>query len=145
MDYSSLTYKDGSMTWTNATSAYGIPYRYGYSHKSNISNSENAGLTETIYSVHWPGGSNRWLYAGQDLERAGLKEYKITHTTKWVYFDYQINIINTKSAVFYFEDETGDRYKLSALAAYDHYVQYDSKKPTIIRIFVFPIKDAAVE
>ncbi|KAF8890167.1 hypothetical protein BD779DRAFT_1438826, partial [Infundibulicybe gibba] len=84
--------------------------------------------------VHWPVGNATWKPSGPGVEAAtGVSRYKLVRTpgSPW---DYRLDFTNVWGWFFVFADESGDDYQVNALVKGDHYVRYNSDKPTIVYV-----------
>ena len=49
-------------------------------------------------------------------------------------YSYYVEFTNVENYDYYFVDETGDHYNVNCFRIGNHYVQYNSSKPTIVRV-----------
>ena len=85
-------------------------------------------------AVRWPVGDISWK-ATDDASRLLISRYKL-YTNNGLLWDYKLEFTNTGGSDFDFMDEAGDVYNVFAILDGDHYVRYNSEKPTIVAVRV---------
>lgn len=157
LDYKNLSIDDKlnipgleHVVWTKATTKNGQSYAVGVGKASTDIKSElQAGLSEFggpvlkpahgepeafSIGVNWPVADAFVATSTEVYDVAGISKYELKKNAWWNYYDYCLWIDNNVNYTYSFQDETGDVYKLTTLIHGEHYVQYDSKKPTIIKV-----------
>lgn len=120
--------------WRNATSTKGNPYIIGIEKNTDgasVAKSTTIDDREGSWEVHWPVGRG-WRQAGME----GLSEYNLLDAKGWVY-RYELDLkfkMYSGQGIYHFCDESGDCYKLGVCQGYNHYVNFNSDKPTIRKV-----------
>ncbi|KAF6764323.1 hypothetical protein DFP72DRAFT_420320 [Ephemerocybe angulata] len=153
---------ESEIIWKEATSANGNTFFVGTLKSENLDSSSipsdsdspiaNATTTalvadsfskkeqsKTEVTVNWPVGDSKWKQPGQEVfDKCFISKYCLTQPA-WprIVYDYILYINANKTRLYYFTDETGDTYQLEVvLNQTNHYVKYNSKKPTIVKVGV---------
>lgn len=79
-------------------------------------------------AVDWPVGDDTWKDV--DTGAKGITRYKL-HSNSPSIWKYRLDFSNVRTGPFVFFDESGDGYKVSTYQIGDHYVRYNSPRPTI--------------
>ena len=84
--------------------------------------------------VYWTLGSSG--APTQDVQnRTGITWYKLAEAPWYSPWDHELTINTTKTYNYHFTDQWPDTYDLNVfINGGSHYVQYDSGKPTIVKI-----------
>ena len=81
--------------------------------------------------VRWP-VADKWVDLPREQEKlSGIDRYKLEKQSGSVY-DYRLSFVNNQTYDYHFYDETGDSYRVNTYSVGEHYVRYNSKKPTIL-------------
>ena len=84
-------------------------------------------------SVDWPVGDEAWKSTTHAVKAtAAITRYRLYETTGL--WSYRLEFTSTKTYDYAFFDATGDSYSVSTYLNGDHYVRYNSNKPTILYI-----------
>ncbi|KAH9953271.1 hypothetical protein BC827DRAFT_1273622 [Russula dissimulans] len=134
---------DEGIEWTKATSKNGVPYEVGIQ-KSKVKD-HREDFTQAAdpffhINVRWPVriGDDKWKWTVGELNRDWISRYKVHDNQPSTIYDYRLDITSktSRAVAYFFTDESDDYYTIKALYAGDHYVRYNSKKPTIVRMDV---------
>jgi len=118
---------DSSIKWETAKSKNGVSFRVGREKKPA------AGKPFSI-DVNWPVGGG-WVKTTDDVRTtAGITQYNLSATPDGANYQYILQFNNTDTYDYEFYDETNDSYEVNTWLDRTHFVQYDSDKPTIVRI-----------
>ena len=79
-------------------------------------------------AVDWPVGDDTWKDV--DTGAKGITRYKL-HSNSPSIWKYRLDFSNVRTGTFVFFDESGDGYKVATYQIGDHYVRYNSPRPTI--------------
>ena len=129
------TSDDSSIEWETATSKNGVSFRVGKEKTQGKDVAPASGKPFSI-DVNWPVG-NGWVMTTDEVRTtAGITQYNLSEIPEDVGSDYQyiLKFNNTDTYDYYFYDETNDSYEVNTFTTRTHYVQYNSEKPTIVRI-----------
>jgi len=130
---SAPSFDDSEVQWENATSTKGNPYMIGF--RKNQDDSDRT-IAEESWEVYWPISTDWQQALGPVNSDGGIAMYKLLDAKGWV-FKYELNISikeNYPQGVYYFCDETKDCYEIRVCNIGDHYVNYNSDKPTVRRV-----------
>lgn len=99
---------------------------------------EEEGLTPFDVTVNWQVGSaGTWVETSKDIrEKTGIVRYCLCkQDDPSASYQYILYFVNEKHYKYYFYDQESSRpYKVNTFRNAQHWVRYDSKQPTIIRI-----------
>ena len=137
--------KDGSIHWEEATSKKGKPYRVD---KENASDTEKGkpkpGLMDKhdfTIRVNWPvTTSGDWVATSPEVQQiAAITRYKLLRNPPQdpppaVSYEYTLWFTNTEHYRYFFTDKTGDHYENNTYINRDHFIDYDSTDATIVSI-----------
>ncbi|KAH6640219.1 hypothetical protein F5144DRAFT_559679 [Chaetomium tenue] len=86
--------------------------------------------------VNWPVGDDKWIDASQAVKDIGCSRYKLYFNGHPNNYDYTLEFTNTTGWDFCFvdEDDPNDCYHVGTFWNCDHWVKYNSKKPTILAV-----------
>lgn len=154
------TVDDSQIQWKDATSANGVKYQTGIlkPEHSGVDEGEEKDLlrptklqkkavgslggqttlelvTHTLPDLWWPvTNDDSWKTPAKVIkDSVDIKQYCLTKNVGG-WYDYKLWIDITQDWDYTFYDETGDYYDLDTYQKGVHYVRYDSKKPTIVKI-----------
>lgn len=86
-------------------------------------------------TVHWPVGNGQWLTAPPDVARIlRISRYRLWRRPAPAPYDYTLDVATAANMSYRFYDASGDSYSLLAILAREHFVQFNSTNPTIIRV-----------
>lgn len=88
-------------------------------------------------SVSWKvGPAGEWVEVSAEIAKiTGIRRYCLCkQDDPSAHFQYILYIENTENYHYYFYDQTNDYYGLNTFRNGQHYVRYNSKQPTIVRI-----------
>lgn len=130
--------EDPDIIWEERTSKNGNPFYVGYR------KSETEEATVSLSAKHdfqvdvdWPASKDdKWKVTDSDFQKiTGITRYNVYGPRVWFKaYKYYLEITNVENYDYYFVDATGDEYNLDCFRRGNHYVQYNSSNPTIIRI-----------
>lgn len=129
------TFNDDSIQWMTATSKNGVPFEFGVRKDAEVPESRASG--EPIESgspipVYWEVGNDTWKSTTGEVLGRGIRRYRL-YPNGPVY-SYILEFTNTQGYSFTFWDESEDYYKVTTIINGNHYVKYNSDKPTIIYV-----------
>jgi len=137
-----VSYVDNDgIEWTKATSKNGVPFEVGIKRTNLKATAKDhredfTQATSPFFRVNWPVGDDTWKWTSGKLNRDWISRYKL-HDNRPSIYDYRLDITSVARPVTYkFMDETYDTYSLSVFLEGDHYVRYNSEKPTIVGVNV---------
>lgn len=87
--------------------------------------------------VSWSvGAAGEWIETSDEIRKqTGITRYCLCkQDDPTSHYQYILYIQNTEHYCYYFYDQTDDSYKLDTFRNGQHYVRYNSKQPTIVRI-----------
>ncbi|GJE85920.1 hypothetical protein PsYK624_020000 [Phanerochaete sordida] len=120
--------------WMRATSRKGIEYEIGVPVKAANdvgephSHGPDFGMT-VLWSV-----ANTWIDLPRDqMVKSGIERYNLS-TQSGSFYDYRLTFANNQTYDFHFWDETGDSYRVNTFSIGEHYVRFNSDKPTIVYV-----------
>lgn len=135
-------FDDSSIQWETVTRKDGVPYRVGWK-KIDCAEEENVVAAKVGNSkakedfgiaVNWPVDRNWVDLSADDADTTGISSYQLWKSNSILY-TYTLHIVNDVHDDYHYNydffDETGDSYSLNTYTNGDHYVQYNSAKPTI--------------
>ena len=137
-------FDDSSIQWETVTRKDGVPYKVGRK-KIDCAEEENVvaakvGKAKENFGidVNWPVNNSSWVDVPENVATiTGIRKYKLWKCNA-INGNYCLQIYNDVthdySYDYCFYDETGDGYSLNTYLNREHYVQYDSTKPTILFI-----------
>ncbi|PUU78395.1 hypothetical protein B9Z19DRAFT_1126819 [Tuber borchii] len=122
-----------SIEWETVTSRNGVSFRIGREKTQGEDVAPASGKSFSI-EVNWPVGSG-WVKTTDEVRTtAGITQYNLSTTPGGSIFQYFLQFNNTDTYDYEFYDETGDSYEVNTFTTRTHSVQYNSDKPTIVRI-----------
>lgn len=131
---------DSSIEWVNARSGNGVPFRIGRP-KSKL---EAAAHVPLSLDINWPPQTTRdWNTPTKEFTRQTGIDYYYVINDNGLYFKYRIVIDISKRFKYVFYDQTGDYYSLECHKLGAHYVDYNSEKPTMVKVTVWAEGDFA--
>ncbi|KAF6764322.1 hypothetical protein DFP72DRAFT_420316 [Ephemerocybe angulata] len=89
-----------------------------------------------VWSVGWPVGDGNWKWPGKKIfDELDIARYcHKKNPGKLNVYDYILYVNTNATRQYYFRDESGDSYGLWCYVETDHYVRFNSKRPTIVQI-----------
>jgi hypothetical protein len=133
------TSDDSTIQWETKTSKNGAAFRVGRKivvdggQEEKIKAAVVARKEDFGISVIWP-VEGKWVTTPLDfVNSTGIGRYKLLYYDGTIY-DYRLEFSTSQTYNYHFHDETGDSYKCNVYEPGYHYVDYNSKKPTIIYI-----------
>ncbi|KAL8861617.1 MAG: hypothetical protein Q9178_002142 [Gyalolechia marmorata] len=131
------TLNDGAIFWEKATSKKGMVFEIGKK-KSGDDKSKNCDVVVTTtkedfgLDVNWPLGNSDWKGSSTDVQStAAITRYAL-HSSSFPRFDFVLEFTNTVNYNYHFYDQTGDSYQVNTYDEGNHYVRFNSAKPTIL-------------
>jgi len=131
--------------WTKATSKNGVPFEVGFvgikKTDSKVTVKDNredfTRATSPHFPINWPVGDDTWKWTSGELNRDWISRYKL-HDNRPSIYDYRLDItsVASRSVTYVFTDETFDSYSFKVNSEGDHYVRYNSDRPTIVGVNV---------
>jgi len=139
---------DSRIQWKDATSEKGVKFKIGtlkpldsdvaWGNEANIpgptKGHTSAIVTHDEDGIYWPVSTAVWEKPAQRIQDKFDIEWYYLTKYKGFWYDYVLHIENSQNWSYTFYDETGDGYGLTTWRTGDHWVCYDSDKPTIRRI-----------
>ena len=129
---------DGMIQWVNANSTNGKPFRIGWKKTQDATSRDSAKGVKARKmfnkSVYWSLSDDSWKELGSGFySDTGISRYNLHKSRSWVY-DHVLEVTFDMDYFYKFCDQTRDCYSLSGMRAGDHYIQYNSKSPNIVRV-----------
>jgi hypothetical protein len=89
------------------------------------------------YTVDWPVGDDSWKETTGELHDNWIFRYSL-HDNSVSIYDYRLDFTSLAGVGFNynFYDKSGDSYSIFVVLGGDHYIQFNSSDPTIIRVEV---------
>lgn len=83
--------------------------------------------------VDWPvENPQTWVtITSEEIETTEITRYSLSDNYRMSYYDYRLLFTNLKHYDYYFVDEDGDIYECNTYRNGNHYIRYNSNKPTI--------------
>ncbi|EUC56774.1 hypothetical protein RSOL_196130, partial [Rhizoctonia solani AG-3 Rhs1AP] len=130
--------------WRKATTARGKKFEIGFlpndTPKPKPKPKPTYPLTLPDFGIdmHWDvdrnGGEDNWKPTKPEIrDRAAITRYNL-YDQKGETYRYILQFTNTAHYDYYFFDESGDSYENNTYRNGDHFVRYNSDRPTIIYI-----------
>jgi hypothetical protein len=82
--------------------------------------------------VKWEVGDHKWRTTDDAVADLGIKRYKLHKNSEPNIWDYTLKFTNTKGWRFWFADEEKDVYQVDTILNRNHWLKYNSGKPTIV-------------
>ena len=131
------------ITWLEETSANGDPFLIGTPSNDTMTKRENGVKQPFSLGVSWQVWKSVHGPSASDLKNVAAITYALVY--EWPYFrDAQggdgrmytwcLDFTNELHYNYWFQDEEGDVYNVNTFRNGDHFVCYNSKKPTIVRV-----------
>ena len=142
--------ENGSNQGQEGTSQKGNPYRFDKEKPIATEMGEDKPVSvqkdKASVNVFWPVTTD-WVDAGEEVKRkVGVTRYKLLYRPRPphmpgqrpppVWPEYTLWFTNTVHYDYVFLDRTPDGYTNITLRNGDHWIEYDSKDPTIVMIAV---------
>ncbi|KAK4462838.1 hypothetical protein QBC42DRAFT_286009 [Cladorrhinum samala] len=128
------------MTTTAKDAPVQLTSKSGASYRSGVEPSLSIQKAGFAVDVNWP-PSEEWVNLPQDVANAThITRYKLVENplpppdSGAIYFQWTRFFTNTAHYDFFFEDKTHDEYENDRYINRDHYTDYNSADPTIIRV-----------
>lgn len=131
--------KMDKIVWKEMKSEQGKTFEVGFLEsetKSDEANLACANLSGFHIDVNWPVGDASWKYfkeGDKEFDVAAIHRYTL-HRYSGPTYDYILEFSNDKHYNYAFCDEGGDIYTCNTFRNGDHFVRYNSDKPTIVAI-----------
>ena len=131
------------VVWTKATTKNGQSYAIGVGRAAKASTDIGTGgpimrahgETKAFnIDVKWPVTGEVKVTTTEVYDVAGIEKYELSENGWWNWYKYSLWIKNNVNYTYGFKDESPDTYYLTTIVHGEHYVQYNSDKPTIIHI-----------
>ena len=127
-----------NIKWVEHKTKSGDTYRVGTKATATKQGQEENDIPESKHdfdiAVNWPVGNSDWKQPTADVQStAAITGYKLYFQEKSA-FSYILYFSNTEHYDYIFFDKTGDSYECDTYVNDDHYVQYNSSNPDIVRI-----------
>ena len=134
----------GAIEWRQARSKKGVVFEIGVA-KNATGGAAKSEVTQTAadiqprYDAHilvnWPVTGDTWVptLPGSQVE-SYISRYMLTTSTWLPIYDWKLEFTNIVNGRFQFIDETEDEYQVDCERIGDHYVRYNSERPTIRQI-----------
>jgi hypothetical protein len=85
-----------------------------------------------VVDVYWTVGSSG--NPSKDVqEKTGIRWYSLNRIDE-LFFTYELDITTSETYYYLFRDEEPDEYSLNCFMTGNHYVRYNSREPTIVKI-----------
>lgn len=134
--------------WREFTNKNGKKYQIGYPKSAGFTEENiDAKLAERKaeeeeldrgtkwVSVNWvPKINNVWRDTCKDVANKGISKYKLDAIPDATLYMYELKFINTGGWYFDFMDESGDEYTVYTVDNEEHYLNYNSTAPTIVKV-----------
>lgn len=127
--------------WIKGASQNGAPFEFGI-RKSDYSPEIQKKVEEALgdkdkaptgtppMPVNWPVGDDNWKPTTGDVS-GYINRYKLHANHGGIFYDYQLDFTAKETGTYVFWDESKDYYKVTVILPGDHYVRYNSGRPTI--------------
>jgi hypothetical protein len=136
---------EDAIIWKEFTSAKGKTFEVGYLSEAEASGrgepGGQAGKEDFGIACNWPVGPDTWITNSSEfLATTGISRYKLHSNTAMAGngdvggYAYRLEFSNEQTYNYLFFDEEGDSYRCNTFSKSDHFVRYNSKKPTIAYI-----------
>ncbi|KAF8598341.1 hypothetical protein BDV93DRAFT_526788 [Ceratobasidium sp. AG-I] len=134
----SLTAVPSDIEWRKEKTYLGKDYEIGFLRGSQPQPKDPRSLPSFAVPVNWSvahaGAWNEWKATSNEVqERAAISRYNLYEYigANW---RFMLQFTNRAHYTYYFEDQTGDRYRVDTWRNGDHYLRYNSDHPTIILV-----------
>jgi hypothetical protein len=133
---------EDAIIWKEFTSAKGKKYEVGYLSEPGPDGGPGGQSRKSDFgiAVNWPVGPNTWITTDSSfLATTGISRYKL-HSNDAAPgnnvggYAYRLEFSNEEHYDYNFFDEEGDSYRCNTFSNTDHFVRYNSDKPTIAYI-----------
>jgi hypothetical protein len=126
---------ESNIEWQEAKSEKGKAFRIGVP-KAAADTAHTAGPEVGGIDVDWPPRhENIWIPTSPEVRRVtGITRYKLLYNPKESLYEFTLWFTNDEDYDYHFEDKTGDVYRCNTFRKKDHYVQYNSKEATVVRV-----------
>ncbi|KAG6823580.1 hypothetical protein H0H92_009731 [Tricholoma furcatifolium] len=149
---------DSDIQWTQATSRNGVSFEFGLCKSEETAKGDEAtgeqgdpeaqpAMAEHLYAntaptpricqVHWPVNWAREWQPATGAESTGILQYQLHYDGRtFKFYDYRLTFIITSGSYlqFKFEDKEGDTYTVMVWELGMHFVRFNSKKLTIVKV-----------
>ncbi|WP_272513967.1 hypothetical protein [Bacillus cereus] len=131
-------FDENDIIWEEFETKSGKKYRVGYQKEESLKKENFEGGLKRVpfdINVNWPvTESTAWIDTSSEVrEKAAIWRYKLYKTDDYIY-KYKLWFTNSDHYDYVFYDESGDSYNVNTFLNRDHYVEYNSDYPNIIRI-----------
>jgi hypothetical protein len=127
-----------AIQWEEYVSEHGKKYEVGHLRDEIPPGQDQAAmgvLGKSAFGIaaDWPVGDSSWKYTDPSFR-------SVTAITRYALYAYEgaykyiLYFSNTEHYDYFFHDQTGDSYEVNTYRSGDHFVAYDSDKPTIAYI-----------
>jgi hypothetical protein len=135
---------DNTIAWQKGASRKGKTFHFGAKKSreklevaadDDSSSSSDDDSSWSSVDVDWKVGTSG--NPSQDVQDAtGIRWYSLQKiSTLFRLYDYELDITTSKAYNYLFRDESQDEYSLNCYVTGNHYVQYNSDQPNIVKIF----------
>ncbi|KAI0089579.1 hypothetical protein BDY19DRAFT_942970 [Irpex rosettiformis] len=140
-----LPINEDSIQWTQAKSKNGVPFEIGVV-KDAVGEAAQFEAIKTLglnvqpridahILVNWPVNGDVWVTTQPGSQAASyISRYKLDINHWSPIWDWKLEFTNIVNGRFQFIDETEDEYRVDCERLGDHYVRYNSARPTIRQI-----------
>ncbi|MEV4666056.1 hypothetical protein AB0J85_29430 [Micromonospora echinofusca] len=134
---------EDAIVWKEFTSAKGKKYEVGYLGEPDADQGGSAapeGKTDFGISCNWPVGANEWITTEASFKTTtAISRYKLHSNADMPGeevgdYAYRLEFSNEEHYDYDFFDQEGDSYRCNTFSNTDHFVRYNSEKPTIAYI-----------
>ncbi|WP_193156610.1 MULTISPECIES: SH2 domain-containing protein [Pseudoalteromonas] len=130
--------EDPDIIWEEFTSKNGNPFHVGHRKSETKKGSDSLSAKKDFQvDVNWPPSKDdKWKTTDSDfLRTTGITRYNVYGPrVSFKVYSYYLEFTNVENYDYYFVDATGDQYNVNCFSRSNHYVQYNSSNPTIVRV-----------
>lgn len=131
-----------SIVWTPETSEKGVAYEIGRpavdSDKNNNTPKDDDGdrsKSDFTINVNWPfSSSGDWIYTSQDVRTVSAVVQARVKSNGGGIYSFRLEFHNTEHYDYHFKDEEGDSYRCNTFSNGNHFIRFNSTKPTIVQV-----------
>src|SRR4051794_7196849 len=138
---SAVQVNENAIIWEEFTSAKGKKYEVGHLAEPGNANGGRPGqeVKKTDFGIacNWPVGDNSWITTDADFHTtSAISRYKLHSNDAAAREDvggyaYRLEFSNEEHYDYHFYDQEGDSYRCNTFSNTDHFVRYNSDRPTI--------------
>jgi len=129
---------DNSIEWKTATSQNGVSFSVGREKTESVTEEKTEAAATSLKDfgivVNWPVGDGSWKDTTGEVKKVtGITRYRLWAVESFP-FRYELGFTDTMRYNYSFSDEAGNVYQVNTWTTGDHFIRYNSEKPTIVFI-----------